>query len=174
MTPMMNVFASLEASGVSTWLRTSQSLWAFPFVLALHTVGLGLIVGSTVVVDLRILGGAARVPLKPFERFFSIMWLGLALNAASGLLLFAKEATTVGISLVFWTKITLIALSIWVLTRIRRKVFDDPLVDQRPVPSDVRALALLSILLWVGAITAGRLMAYVGPTQPEAGVLFGS
>lgn len=162
----------LQASGISTWLRESQSLWAFPFVLALHTIGLGLIVGSTVVVDLRILGSASHTPLKPLERFFSIMWIGLAINVASGLMLFAKEAATVGISRVFWTKITLIALSIWVLMRIKRKVFDDPLIDQRPISDHARALALLSIVLWVGAITAGRLMAYVGPTQPEAGIEF--
>ena len=170
----MDLFMRLEASGISTWLRESQSLWAFPFVLALHTIGLGLIVGSTVVVDLRILGSASHVPIKPLEKFFSIMWVGLALNVASGLMLFAKEATTVGISAVFWVKIALIALSIWVLMQIKSKVFDDPLIDQRPIPNQARALALLSILLWAGAITAGRLMAYIGPTQPEAGILFGS
>ena len=167
----MDLFMRLEASGMSTWLRESQSLWAFPFVLAVHTVGLGLIVGSTVVVDLRLLG-ASHIPLKPLEKFFSIMWLGLALNTVSGLMLFAKEATTVGISGVFWVKISLIALAVWVLTRIKRKGFDDPLVDTRPIPANVRALALLSIVLWTGAITAGRLMAYIGPTQPEAGIEF--
>jgi hypothetical protein len=171
---IMDLFMRLEASGISTWLRTSQSLWAFPFVLALHTVGLGLTAGGAVVVDLRILGGASHIPLKPLEKFFAIMWLGLALNIVSGLLLFAKEATTVGISGVFWVKITLIALSVWILARIKRTVFDDPRVDQQPIPNGTRALALLSILLWVGAITAGRLMAYVGPTQPEAGIIFGS
>ena len=168
---MTDLLMTLEASGLSTWLRESQSLWAFPFVLALHTIGLGLIVGSTVVVDLRLLG-ASRIPLKPLEKFFSIMWIGLALNVVSGLLLFAKEATTVGISGVFWVKMTLIALSVWVLMRIRAKVFDDPLVDTRPISNQVRALALLSIVLWAGAITAGRLMAYIGPTQPEAGIEF--
>ena len=171
---MMDLLMRIEASGISTWLRESQSLWAFPFVLALHTVGLGLIVGSTVVVDVRILGGASRIPLKPLESFFSIMWLGLALNAVSGLMLFAKEATTVGVSGVFWVKMTSIALAIGVLRRIKKKVFDDPLVDTRPVSSNARVLALISILLWIAAITAGRLMAYIGPTQPEAGIVFGS
>ena len=170
----MSVLTALEGSGMSAWLRESQSLWAFPFVLAVHTVGLGLIVGSTVVVNLRILGGASRIPLKPLEKFFSIMWLGLALNTISGLMLFAKEATTVGISGVFWVKISLIALAVWVLTRIKAKVFDDPLVDTRPIANHVRALALLSIILWTGAITAGRLMAYIGPTQPEAAIEFGT
>jgi hypothetical protein len=171
---MMDLLMRLEATGISTWLRESPSLWAFPFALALHTIGLGLIVGATVVVNLRILGGASRIPLKPLERFFSIMWVGFALNAASGVLLFAKEATTVSVSAVFWVKMSLIALAVWALMRIKKKVFDDPLVDQGPVPAGARALAFASIVLWAAAITAGRLMAYVGPTQAESSILFGS
>jgi hypothetical protein len=171
---MMNLLMRLEESGLSTWLRESQSIMAFPMVLALHTIGLGLVVGCTVVVNLRLLGGASRIPLKPLEKFFSIMWIGFAINAVSGVMLFAKEATTVSISVVFWVKMTLIALAMWVVTRIRAAVFDDPLIDTHPVPRHVRTLALASILLWAAAITAGRLLAYIGPTQPEAGIIFGS
>jgi len=127
-----------------------------------------------VVVNLRILGGASQIPLKPLEKFFSIMWLGFAVNAVSGVMLFAKEATTVSVSAVFWIKMTLIALAMWAVTRIKAKVFDDPLIDSHPIPGNVRALALISILLWAAAITAGRLLAYIGPTQPEAGIVFGS
>jgi hypothetical protein len=170
----MDLLMRLEESGLSTWLRESQSIMAFPLVLALHTVGLGLVVGCTVVVNLRLLGGASRIPIKPLEKFFAIMWIGFAVNAVSGVMLFAKEATTVSISAVFWVKMTLIALAMWVVTRIRTKVFDDPLIDTHPVPANVRLLALVSILLWAGAITAGRLLAYIGPTQPEAGIIFGS
>ena len=171
---MMDLLLWLEESGLSTWLRESQSIMAFPFVLALHTFGLGLVVGCTVVVDVRLLGGASRIPLKPLEKYFSIMWLGFAVNAVSGVMLFAKEATTVSSSVVFWVKMALIALAMWVVTRIRAEVFDDPLIDTHPVPGRVRALALASILLWAAAITAGRLLAYIGPTQPEAAIIFGS
>jgi hypothetical protein len=171
---MMDLLMRLESSGLSSWLRESPSLWAFPFALALHTIGLGVIVGCTVIVNLRILGGAPRIPLKPLERFFSLMWIGFALNAFSGVLLFAKEATTVSASAVFWVKMTLIALAMWVLMRIKRLVFDDPQLDSGPVPARARALALASIALWAAAITAGRLMAYVGPTQAESGIQFGS
>jgi len=170
----MDLLIRLEATSISAWLRESPSLLAFPLVLAMHTIGLGLIVGATVIVDLRILGGASRIPLKSLERFFSIMWIGFVLNAVSGLLLFAKEATTVGVSAVFWVKMSLITLAMWVLIRIRTRVFDDPLADTGPVPASVRMLAFASILLWAAAITAGRLMAYIGPTQAESGIQFGS
>jgi hypothetical protein len=171
---MMDLLTRLEASGLSTWLRESQSIWAFPLVLALHTFGLGLVVGCTVVVNLRILGGASRIPLKPLRKFFSIMWLGFAINAVSGVLLFAKEATTVSISVLFWVKMSLIALAMWVVARIGSAVFSDSVVDNQPLPAHVRRMALISILLWTAAITAGRLLAYIGPTQPEAGIVFGS
>lgn len=169
----MDFLVYLEATGVGTWLRESPSIWAFPTVLTLHTLGLGVIVGASVVVDLRILGVASCLALKPLEKLFSIMWLGFALNVTSGVLLFIKSATAVGISGLFWTKITLIALAMVVLVRIKNTVFDMPRAESSSIPSNARTLALISIVLWTAAIIAGRLMAYIGPTQAEAGVLIG-
>jgi hypothetical protein len=165
---MMDFLASLEASSLSTWIRESRSLWAYPAVLTFHTLGLSIIVGISAFVDLRLLGYGAHIPLKPMKKLFPIMWLGFTVNAVSGLLLLARAATTVGVSGVFWTKMTLIALSMVVLTRIKHQVFDDPLVDAKPVAINARVLACVSILLWAGAITAGRLMAYVGASRAEA------
>ena len=168
---MMEFLGRLEASGLGTWLRESPSLWSFPTVLAFHTFGLALIAGCSVAVDLRILGVASSIPLKPLEKLFPVMWVGFALNATSGVLLFIKSATTVGISGLFWTKIALIAAAMVTLVLIKRRVFSDSFDMSLPAARSARTLALLSILLWTAAITAGRLMAYVGPTASEAGVL---
>ena len=163
----------IEATGLSTWLRESPSVWAFPTVLALHTLGLGLVVGGSAIVNLRILGGASRTPLKPLEQLFPIIWAGFAVNAISGVLLLMKAATTAGISVLFWTKIAIILAAMIVVVRIKRTVFGDPRLDTQPIPGRVKVLALASILLWTAAIVAGRLIAYVGPTQPESSVIFG-
>jgi hypothetical protein len=165
---MMDFLTSLEASAISTWVRESRSIFAYPGVLTLHTVGLAIIVGTSLVVDLRLLGFGAHIPLKPLKSLFPIMWVGFVVNAFSGLLLLARAATTVAISGVFWTKMVLITLSMWVLMRIKHKMFDEGLADAGPIPTDVRILACASILLWAGAITAGRLMAYIGASRPEA------
>jgi len=165
---MMGFLEAIEASGISTWIRESRSLFAYPMVLTLHTLGLGIVVGTSAVVNLRLLGFGAHIPLKPLRTLFPIMWIGFGINAFSGLLLLARAATTVGISGVFWTKIALIAVSMWVLVRIKRKVFDGESIDETPVPKDARFLAYASILLWAAAITAGRLMAYIGASRPEA------
>ena len=46
---------------------------------------------------------------------------------------------------------------------MRSKVFGDPLIDKTPTNSTARLLAYTSLVCWAGAVTAGRLMAYLGP-----------
>lgn len=170
---MMDFLMRIEETGLSTWLRESPSVWAFPTVLALHTLGLGLAVGGSAVVSLRVLGTASHMPLRPLEKLFPIIWIGLAVNATSGVLLLMKAATTAGVSPLFWAKIAVIVLAVAAVLGLRTKVFKDPLVDTRPVSRGAKALALASLLLWTAAIVAGRLLAYVGPTQAESGIIFG-
>jgi len=50
----------IETTALSVWVRESPSLWAFPFVLILHTVGMGFLVGTNIALDLRVLGFAPR------------------------------------------------------------------------------------------------------------------
>jgi hypothetical protein len=71
---------SLEETSFSTWLRESNSVFAFYFILLFHTFGLAMLVGANAIVDLRILGVAASLPLAPLKRFFSIMWIGFTLT----------------------------------------------------------------------------------------------
>ena len=51
---MMELLTVLEDSAFSTWLRESTSLWAYPTILTLHTVGLAVLVGLNATVDLRV------------------------------------------------------------------------------------------------------------------------
>jgi hypothetical protein len=84
---MYPFFTWLEASALSDWVRSSPSMFAFPFILILHTVGMAFLVGANVAIDLRILGFAAGIPLSTLEKFFPVMWFGFVVNAVSGLLL---------------------------------------------------------------------------------------
>jgi len=150
----------LESTAVSTWVRESGSLWAYPAVLAAHTVGMSLLVGASAVLDLRLLGIAPRVPLAPLAALFRGLWTGAAISFISGALLFGADASTKGTTTVFFVKLALIAAALVVAVRLRR-AFESP--DAGAVPARTRALAGLSLLLWAGAITAGRFMAYLTP-----------
>ena len=152
----------LEGSAVGAWTRESPSIWAYPTVLTLHTVGLGVLVGANAVIDFRLLGFAPRLPIPSLAPLYRFMWAGFAINAVTGVMLFASAATTKARQPVFYIKLTLIALALVITAVIRRTVERGPaLGDADLSPGPDRRLAALSLLLWAGAIAAGRLMAYL-------------
>jgi hypothetical protein len=152
----------LESAAISTWVRESGSLWAYPAVLAAHTIGMSLLVGANAVLDLRLLGVAPQVPLAPLAGVFRALWTGAAFSFISGALLFGADASTKGATIVFFVKLAFIAAAIVVAVRLRR-AFESPDADADRVPGRTRLLAALSLVLWAGAITAGRFMAYLTP-----------
>jgi hypothetical protein len=162
----MDFLVWLESSGFSSWVRESSSIWAYPFVLFLHTMGLATLVGSSAVVDLRILGVASRVPLAPLQRLFPFMWWGFALNLISGATLLAADATTKATNPVFYVKMVLVAIGLVTIRLLRNRVFGNSAAsDSNPLPSNAKLLAIASLVIWIGATTAGRLMAYIGPVS---------
>jgi hypothetical protein len=160
---------SIENSAFCEWMRTSSSLWAYPGILFLHTAGLAIVVGISVVVDLRLLGFARRVPVAPLERFFPIMWIGFWISAVSGTILLAQDATTKLANPVFGIKMILIGFAVADMILIRRLVGRDPAIDKSGSGTG-KCLAALSILLWLGVTTAGRLMAFLGPVSGSPGL----
>jgi hypothetical protein len=166
----MAFLASIENSALAAWVRESSSLWAYPAILFMHTVGLGFLVGLNAAIDLRILGFARRLPLAPMESFYKIMWAAFWVNAISGSLLLMADATTKLTNRVFYIKMTFVLLAVANMVWIRRRVFRDPAIDTAAVARFGRALAVASLLFWAGAITAGRLMAYFGPVSGAPGL----
>lgn len=157
---MTGFAAWLEGSAIAVWTRESPSIWAYPTVLTLHTVGLGVLVGANAVIDFTLLGFAPRLPISSLAPLYRFMWGGFAINAVTGVMLFASDATTKARQPVFYIKLTLIALALLVTAVIRRTVERAPALRGADAGPG-RRLAALSLLLWAGAVTAGRLMAYL-------------
>jgi hypothetical protein len=154
---------SLEQLSFIVWVRESGSLWGFATFLFMHTVGLATLAGVNASIDLRLLGFAPKLPLAPLKRLFPLMWAALALTAFSGVVLLLTDLTAKLRTPVFSIKLIFIALAVINLRLLYKRVFSDPQVDTKPLPPNVRFLALTSLMLWVGATTAGRLMAYLTP-----------
>src|SRR5436190_23334005 len=91
---MMDILRTIEQSNFSRWVVGSSSVFAFPSILLLHTIGMGIVVGINAGINLRILGFAPAVPLAPLERFLPVLWVGFWVNAATGIVLLAADATT--------------------------------------------------------------------------------
>jgi hypothetical protein len=152
-------FTWIEATTFSTWLRESPSLWVFPFVLILHTVGLAFFVGANVAWDVRVLGFSVGIPIDALRRYFVVMWTGFWINAVSGVLLLIAYPTKALTNPLFYVKLGLIGIGVWLAIRIRREV--QPMShEQADAPSLARTLAAVSLACWIAVIFAGRLLAY--------------
>lgn len=156
---MTDLLAALETSSFSAWIRESPSIWAYPTILTLHTVGLGVLVGASWMVDLRVLGFGRALPASVLSRAFPAMWAGFWLNAVTGLLLFAGDPTKATTTLFMW-KLAIVAVGVVLVIVLKRKLSGQP-PGGEVVSRGVRALAAASLVLWVAAIAAGRWMAYV-------------
>lgn len=153
-------FIWIESSAFSAWVRESPSVFAFPSILSLHTIGMGIVAGMNAAIDLRILGFAPKVPLGEARRVFLVLWFGFWLNAVSGVVLLIGYPTKALTNPMFYGKLTCIALGLVAQTLIRRRVLPDGVADEHVVPMPGKALAVASLLLWASAITTGRLLAY--------------
>ena len=159
-------FLWLEATALSTWVRESTSVFAFPAILSVHAIGMGLAAGVNVAMAVRLLGFAPNVPLHEMRRFAPVMWTGFWLNTASGLLLLLGYPTKALTNPVFYMKISLIAIGMWLYVLMTKRLEEAdpsrPRVTAHPPDLNVRPtfIALASLASWAGAVTTGRLLAY--------------
>ena len=158
----MGVLGWLESLPISVWVHESPSVWAQPTVLTLHTMGMGVLVGASWMLDLRLLGISRNMPLSAFRWVFRAVTVGLIVNVVTGVLLFAQRATSLGTAMPFLIKMGLVIASVATLVPLRSLVLRSD-ADECEVGGSARLLAIASILAWSGAITAGRLLAYLIP-----------
>ena len=167
---MMDFLLRIEQLPFCAWVRESSSIWAIPMFLFLHTLGMSMIAGSSVVVDLAFLGFWPKAPLKPLARLFPLMWLGFWINAVTGGILTLVDASTKLTNAVFYVKMIFVFGGVAVLVAMRRRVSESSDAESAPMPAGAKGLAWASLICWFGAITAGRLLAYLGPVSGLNGV----
>ncbi len=154
----MEFLKSIEQLSFFAWVRESGSIWGYPSVLFLHTLGMAMVAGLNGAIDLRVLGFAPKTPIQPLERLYPLMLWGFWISALSGSILLAADASTKLINPDFYVKLAFIAVGMAIAFKIRSSV-----VRTSGASSNGRLLAGISLFCWVGVVTAGRLLAYVGP-----------
>jgi hypothetical protein len=156
---MDNLLRAIQHSGFANWVQQH----AYPYVITLHSVGLALLVGLLVVIDLRVLGFGRGLPLPALRKLMVVVWTGFFTNFISGVMLFSIDAKKDYYSALFRIKLSSIVVGLILGALITRRVLSHEMeyaaVDAR-APSSAKLLAVGSLLCWTGAIVAGRLMAY--------------
>ena len=151
---VLHFFAWCEHSAIGGAIRSSS--WLFPVIEAFHLLGLAVIGGAVLVVDLRLFGfGLRRQPVAQLARDAQ-PWLiaSLMVMVATGVLMFTSEAIKCYYHPAFWVKMTSLFLAIIFTFTVRRKV---ALADEtRMGPLRSKLVALVSITLWSGVGIGGR------------------
>ena len=152
------------------WLETTraaaimrESLWTYPIVEIVHIVGFVVLVGAAVMFDLRLLGVSRALPASLMARHH-LPWAraALLLVVPSGFLMFIAHATEFAENPAFRLKLLLLALAGLNALAFHRGAFRSVTGwESRAAPLTARAAAVLSLVLWIGVIAAGRLLAYL-------------
>ena len=167
----MNEESSVPFTAFWTWLETLPLAehigftWWFPFLESLHVLGVGLVVGSILMVDLRLLGRTAlTVPASRMRReLVHWTWPAFALAVITGTGLFMTRAGTYIANPAFQFKLLCLLLAgvnmAWFQFRTLRSVsaWDTAAVP----PPAARAAGLASLALWTGVIFAGRWVGHI-------------
>jgi hypothetical protein len=158
---MMDLFVWLEHTWIANAIRTVR--WLYPALETSHYIGLSLLVGGIMLIDLRVLGLARTLPLKSMIGLLPFVWVGFIINALTGAALFIYGATGFGVNHAFWLKMTFMVFAglnalAFDLSVRRSKV--DWIAAELP-PLHVKTFATLSFVLWLCVVTTGRWMAYI-------------
>jgi hypothetical protein len=149
--------AWIEASQLAEWVRSSQE--GYPSMIALHALGMAIMVGLSLLLDMRLLGWFSAIPLAAMQRFFGLAWIGFGINFLSGSALFTAQATSYIVDWVFMTKMALVLLG-----AVTAAILQPAVVKAGPsvnVSGGTKAVAGIAIVIWVTAIVMGRLTAYL-------------
>jgi hypothetical protein len=153
------VLEALQNSAFSQWLLVSE--WGYPIFLTLHSLGLAMLVGVLICIDLRVLGLARSIPLPPIKRLMVIVWIAFGVNAASGTALFAADAVKFINSPTFLLKLSSIVIGVVLAALMSRSVLSTNQTGTAlQSPAVAKSLAVVSMVVWIAAIGFGRYMAY--------------
>lgn len=159
-TPLVEWLQILAASAPATFFRGSTA--AYATLNAMHILAIGLVVGSSVTLDLRMLGLFRAFPLAALAAPLSrVAAAGLYLAIVSGFLLFTVRPLAYAENPAFLAKIVFVALGVINALALRATYGWSIALDGAPIPDIVRAAALRSLLIWIGAVLAGRWIGFL-------------
>jgi hypothetical protein len=157
-----NIWQSIEYSSLG--ISIAESLWAFPMIETLHVIALVTVLGTLLVMDLRMLGVASTaVPIrKVSDDTLKWTWMAFVVAAISGTLLFISKASTYMVNPYFLVKMGLMALA--GLNMLFFHFVTYKTVDQWDTlaspPAAVKFSAALSLLIWLVIVFCGRAIGF--------------
>ncbi len=158
---LTGILVWLEETPASVWVREYPSILGFPFILFLHTLGLAMLAGVSIGIDVWVLRAATFARTVRMTGLIRVMWLGFGINTASGLALLLAYPAKALTNPVFYAKLALVAAGLYAVARINREAFPEgEAAAGGVVNAAAKRWAAGSLLFWAGTIATGRLLAY--------------
>lgn len=151
------IIDKLNGSALNAFVMSNQ--YVFPILEIAHFMGLCLLFGSLLVVDLRVVGVASAIPIQKVDTFVRFALIGFAINFVSGLLFIVGDSDRYLVNYAFWTKMGLIALAGLNTLYFVRKI--KPQIDAGNLSGGAHLTAWLSLIFWSCVIILGRFIPYV-------------
>ena len=147
-------FLWCEHTVIGTAVR--ESIWLFPIIEVVHLIGLAVLGGAILLVDLRLLGiGLHGLPVASLARSARPwLWCSLGITLASGVLLFLSEALKCYENPFFWLKVALLTAALLFAGLVRPRFTRD--ASDGPIRLGARLAGAVSVTLWAGVAAAGR------------------
>jgi len=156
--------------GILTWMRDSalagmitNNIWVFPTLETLHFIGLILLMGSLLVMDLRFLGFAPRIPLNAVLAFLPLALIGFAINLITGILFLFSDPYNYYDNLSFRLKMLAVLLAglnaLWFKLSLNLESVTTQ--NSENTGMQIRLIAGISLLLWTSVIVFGRMIPYL-------------
>ena len=158
---MESIAESIAGGAISTWVISSYWLW--PFMEIIHFIGLSLLLGALIIIDLRMMGFFRNIDIRATHSMLPWVFAGFAMNLVTGVLFFFGDPYRYAGHTGFQIKMGLIVLAglnaLWYYWKLH------PVIHSWQADGDTpplaKTIALISLVTWTGVLLLGRLIPYV-------------
>jgi hypothetical protein len=160
--------AQIDESAEPLWMTTSiasftlNNPWVWPIGETAHFLGLSLLFGIVLPVNLRVIGFGKAISFASLHRFLPLAMLGFVINAVSGMLFFIATPEQYTTNVSYYAKVVFIMLA--GVNALYFTLFDEPwrIRSGDDAPARSKVVAFSSIIIWVAVIYFGRMLPYIG------------
>ena len=159
---MESLVQAIEGGAINTWVLSTYWLW--PLLEIIHFIGLSLLFGSMLLVDLRLAGFLRQIDIMSTHRLLPWAAIGFGMNLASGFLFFMGDPGRYSINIGFQIKMVLVLIAGLNVLIFALKI--NPVIASWDPHGDTsgfaKTVAWVSLATWTGVLLLGRLIPYIG------------
>ncbi len=159
---MENFVQAIEGTAINQWVMGSA--WAWPIMEILHFMGLSLLLGSLLVIDLRMAGFLRKIDVRATHKMLPWVFIGFGINLVTGFLFVMGDPARYTANIGFRLKMLLLVIAalnaLWFWWKINPVMKTwEPHAD---TPTLAKVIAWVSLGSWFGVLLLGRLIPYIG------------